>query len=79
MSNDTNRGPHAGETDAYYDATGTSGSSPLLAGTAAQALAGVRERVDHRGTVEEGRLVATENLTLTHADLWQAMNRTAVY
>lgn len=79
VSNFTNEGPHASETDAYYNATGTSGAAPLLAGTVAHALADVREKVGHRGTLADGDLVAAANLTVTNVDVWEAMNRTAVY
>lgn len=79
VSNFTNEGPHASETDAYYNATGTSGAAPLLAGTVAHALADVREKVGHRGTLANGDLVAAANLTVTNVDVWEAMNRTAVY
>jgi len=79
VSNFTNRGPHASETDAYYNATGTSGSAPLVAGTLADALADVREEVGHAGTLEDGRLVASDELTVTNEAAWEAINRTAVY
>jgi len=66
--------------DGYGTTSGTSFATPTTAGSYARALHQVRTAWGHEGGIVDGALaVAPDGARLTHVELREAFNRTAVY
>ncbi len=72
--------PYGNNLDEYSQVSGTSFSTPTAAGAFSKALLMVREAWGHKGGIQDGALaVSPTGETLTHIDLRDAFNHTAVY